>query len=130
MINYLGNHFSAKLLFSYLVVIVVGVLVLVFASQWTLPTAFNRHMNGMGFGMMQGQGPGAGMMQELYSEYRASFNEALTYAALAASVAAIVVSIILSQRVVAPLRAMMDASQRIAEGRYEERVRVQGADEL
>lgn len=130
MINTLRNHLSAKLLFSYLVVIVVGVLVLVFASQWTLPTAFNRHMSGVGLGMMHGQGAGAGMMQELYSEYRASFNEALAYAALAASVVAIVVSIILSRRVIAPLRAMMDASQRIAEGRYEERVRVPGADEL
>ena len=130
MNNYFGNHLNAKLLFSYLVVIVVGVLVLVFASQWTLPTAFNRHMNGLGLGMMHGQAAGAGMMQELYSEYRASFNEALAYAALAASVVAIVVSIILSRRVIAPLRAMMDASQRIAEGQYEERVRVQSADEL
>ena len=130
MINTLRNHLSVKLLFSYLVVIVVGVLVLVFASQWTLPTAFNRHMNGLGLGMMHGQGAGAGMMQELYSEYRASFNEALAYAALAATAVAIIVSIILSRRVIAPLHAMMNASQRIAEGRYEERVQVQSADEL
>jgi histidine kinase len=70
------------------------------------------------------------MMQELYSEYRASFNEALAYAALAATAVAIIVSIILSRRVIAPLHAMMNASQRIAEGRYEERVQVQSADEL
>ena len=63
MINTLRNHLSVKLLFSYLVVIVMGVLVLVFASQWTLPSAFNRHMNGLGLGMMHGQGAGAGMMQ-------------------------------------------------------------------
>lgn len=130
MIDYLRNHLGAKLLFSYLVVIVVGVLVLVIASQWTLPTAFNRHMNGIGLGMMHGQGPGAGMMQDLYREYRASFNEALLYAALAASIVAVIVSIVLSQRVIAPLRAMMNASQRIAEGRYEERVQVQSVDEL
>lgn len=130
MINTLRNHLSVKLLFSYLVVIAVGVLVLVFASQWTLPTAFNRHMNGLGLGMMHGQGASAGMMQELYSEYRASFNEALAYAALAATAVAVMVSIILSRRVIAPLHAMMNASQRIAEGRYEERVQVQSADEL
>ncbi|HEX9840939.1 MAG TPA: ATP-binding protein, partial [Anaerolineales bacterium] len=68
--------------------------------------------------------------ESLYSEYRASFNEALLYAALAASVVAVVVSIALSRRVIAPLRAMMNASQRIAEGRYKERVQVQSADEL
>ena len=130
MMNYLRNHLGAKLLLSYLFVIVVGVFVLVIASQWTLPTAFNRHMNGVGFGMMHGQGAGGGMMQDLYSGYRASFNEALTYAALAASVVAVIVGIMLSRRVIAPLRAMMNASQRIAEGRYEERVQVQSADEL
>jgi len=130
MNEYIRSHLGAKLLFSYLVVIGVGVLVLVIASQWTLPTAFDRHMSGMGFGMMNGQGPGGGMMQDLYSEYRASFNEALTYAALAASVVAVVVSVILSRRLIAPLRAMMNASQRIAEGRYGERVHVRSADEL
>ena len=130
MMNYLRNHLGAKLLLSYLFVIVVGVFVLVIASQWTLPTAFNRHMNGVGFGMMHGQGAGGGMMQDLYSGYRASFNEALAYAALAASVVAIIVGIMLSRRVIAPVRAMMNASQRIAEGSYEERVQVQSADEL
>lgn len=130
MIEYLRNHLGAKLLFSYLVVITVGVLVLVIASQWTLPTAFNRHMNGIGLGMMHGQGPGGGMMQDLYTEYRASFNEALIYAALTATIVAVFVSVMLSQRVIAPLRAMMNASQRIAEGRYDERVQVQSVDEL
>ena len=130
MMNYVRNHLGAKLLLSYLFVIGVGVFVLVIASQWTLPTAFNRHMNGVGFGMMHGQGAGGGMMQDLYSGYRASFNEALTYAALAASVVAVIVGIMLSRRVIAPVRAMMNASQRIAEGRYEERVQVQSADEL
>src|SRR3972149_6129721 len=130
MMNYVRNHLGAKLLLSYLFVIVVGVFVLVIASQWTLPTAFNRHMNGVGFGMMHGQGAGGGMMQDLYSGYRASFNEALAYAALAASVVAIILSIMWGRRVIAPVRAMMNASQRIAEGSYEERVQVQSADEL
>jgi histidine kinase len=85
-------------------------------------------MNGAGLGMMHGQG--AGMMQDLYSEYRASFNEALAVAALAASFVAIIVSLLLTRRVIAPLRAMMNASQRVAQGRYEERVQVQSADEL
>ncbi len=131
MNDYVRNHLGAKILFSYLVVIAVGVLVLALAAQWTLPTAFNRHMNGMGFGMMMGgQGMGAGPMQDFYLDYRASFNEALMYAALAASLVAVIVSIVLSQRVTAPLRAMMNASQRIAEGRYDERVQVGSADEL
>jgi two-component system sensor histidine kinase BaeS len=128
--NYLRNHLGIKLLGSYLVVILVGMLVLVVASQWILPTAFSRHMNGNGFGMMGGQGPGGGMMQGLYSEFRASFNEALLIAGLVASAIAIIVSIILSQSVIAPLRAVMNASQQIADGHYEERLQVRSTDEL
>jgi two-component system, OmpR family, sensor histidine kinase BaeS len=132
MSKYLRTHLGAKILFSYLVVVAVGMLVLVVATQWTLPTAFNRHMNGMGLGMMLGgqSARGAGMMQEFYRDYRASFNEALLIAALAAVFVAVIVSVVLSQRLVAPLRAMMNASQRIAEGRYDERVQVRSADEL
>lgn len=129
MSNYLKNHIGAKLLLTYLVVILIGILVLVIASQWTLPNAFNRHMSGQGLGMMMGR-QGGGMMQDFFQEYRSSFNEALTYAALAASLFAVIASVYFSRRVTAPLRAMMHASQRIAEGHYSERVQVQATDEL
>lgn len=135
--NYFRRHLGVKLLLSYLAIILVGVLVLVLASQFILPASFNRHMAGMGMnigsgmgGMMGNQGQGAGRMSQLYQDFRASFNEALLYAALAATVVAIVLSLYLSRNVVAPVRAMSLASQRIADGRYEERVQVRGEDEL
>jgi two-component system, OmpR family, sensor histidine kinase BaeS len=40
------------------------------------------------------------------------------------------VSVYFSRRIVAPLTQMMKASQRISEGRYDERVQVKGGDEL
>lgn len=140
MLDTFRRHLSAKLFFSYLIIIVVGSLALIVASQFSAPTAFNRHMAGMmgpganqmmgGMGQMMG-GPGqGGTDQLLYQDFRASFNEALFYAVLAAVVVAVLVSIVFSRSVVAPLRAMMDASQRIAGGNYSERVRVYGNDEL
>ena len=45
--RYFRRHLSAKLLLSYLAIIVVGVAVLIIASQFILPTSFNRHMVGM-----------------------------------------------------------------------------------
>ena len=69
-------------------------------------------------------------MSQLYTDFRASFNEALLYAALAAMVVAIVLSFYLSRSVIAPVRAMSLAAQRIADGRYDERVQVNGEDEL
>jgi len=47
MTDYFRRHLGAKLLLSYLAIIVVGVTVLIVASQFILPTSFNRHMAGM-----------------------------------------------------------------------------------
>lgn len=133
MIDCFHRHLGAKLLISYLAIVVVGVVVLIIASQFILPTSFNRHMGGMmGNGMgMGGQGFGNNdPMSQLYVDYRTSFNEALTYAALAAMIAAVFLSLLLSRNVIAPVRAMTQATQRIADGRYDERVQVYGRDEL
>ena len=51
MLDYFRRHLGAKIFFSYLIVIALGMLVLVVASQFLLPSAFNRHMAGM---MMNG----------------------------------------------------------------------------
>lgn len=139
MTDYIRRHLGAKLLLSYLAIIVVGVAVLIIASQFILPTSFNRHMAGMGM-MNDGMGMGMGMgnqgfgnpnsMPQLYIDFRASFNEALTYAALAAMIVAVAFSLFLSRSVIAPILAMSLATQRISEGRYDERVRSHGKDEL
>lgn len=135
MSDYIRQHLGARLLVSYLAIVLVGVIVLVITSQSILPASFNRHMQGFGQGSMMGQMMGAGqggpgMMGQFYGDYRAGFNEALGYAVLAAVAVAVVLSLVLSRSIVAPLRRMSAASQRIAEGRYDERVQVSGADEL
>jgi two-component system sensor histidine kinase BaeS len=133
MADYFRRHLGAKLLLSYLAIIAVGVAVLIIASQFILPSSFNRHMAGMGMmgGMMGNQGNGnSNAMSELYLDFRASFNEALMYAALAATIVAVVFSLYLSRNVIAPVHAMSLATQRIADGRYEKRVQVSGEDEL
>jgi histidine kinase len=138
--KYIRERISAKLLLSYLAVLVVGVAVLLVAVAFATPAAYNRHMlpemmgtpmpgtPGMGMGMGRGQGsgqPGLGL-----TNFRAGVLESLQYAVFAALIVAVLVSVFFSRSIVAPLRAMMSASQRIAEGHYDERVVVNGADEL
>jgi two-component system, OmpR family, sensor histidine kinase BaeS len=142
MIQYFRSHLVAKIFLTYLIVILVGMLVLVSATQFALPTAFDRHMSGMviapgGMGIrmtgpfiMGGQANGPVTMQVLYPGFRASTNEALLWAILAAGLLALIVSVVLSRRIVAPLQAIMSASQRVADGQYNERVKVTGMDEL
>jgi histidine kinase len=137
MINYFHQRLGAKIFLSYLAVMLVGAVVLIIASQFLLPASFNRHMagmedmmgNGMGMGMGN-QGFGRGGPPQLFADFRASFNEALMYAVMAAMAAAVALSLLFSRRVVAPVRAMSLAAQRIADGRYNERVQVNGEDEL
>jgi len=136
MIQYFRRHLGAKLFLTYLAVILIGALVLVFTTQFALPTAFNRHMGKMGLGQAglgghgAGAGPGLGMMADLYAGFQASFNEALLWSILAAGLFALVASLVLSRRFAAPLRTMMAASQRISHGQYSERVGNIGTDEL
>lgn len=131
MVDYFRKHLGAKIFFSYLVVIVLGVAVLVIASQFILPTAFNRHMSGMMNGeMMSGMMGSSDAMSQLYIDFRTSFNEALMYATFAAMLAALALSFLFSRSVVAPVLVMSRATQRIADGRYDERVQAVGEDEL
>src|SRR5512134_823365 len=137
MANYFKQYLGAKLFLSYLAIILMGVIVLIMASQFILPGSFNRHMTGMGMmnGMMNGMmgnqdAENVGNMAQLYTDFRASFNEALIYAALAATFVAVLLSVYLSRSIIAPVRAMSLATQRIADGHYKERVQVGGEDEL
>jgi histidine kinase len=145
MMNYIRTHLGLKLFLSYFAVILVGVCVLALTVPAVLPRAFSRHLGNMGatsgMGMMgsgpgQGQGfgfgsgQGAGMMSELFIGFRAGVFESVAWAAGAAVLVAVWFSLLLSRRILRPLRDMMQASQRVAEGHYDERVRVSGADEL
>jgi signal transduction histidine kinase len=127
MLSYIRRHLGLKLFFSYLVVIVMGVVVLATTAEMVVPTSFQRHMAAMGpvmSSMMVGS-PQA-LDQSLYTNFQAAVSEALTMAAVAATVTAVIASILISRQVVAPVQAMMAASRRIAEGHYGERVRVAG----
>ena len=137
MIAYLRRHLGIKLFLSYLIVILVGVVILAGTTHFALPGAFERHMirmgtggTGMGPGMMGPPGAGLGQAQDLYINFRASFNEALALAVFVSVALALVVSMIFSRGVIAPVQGMMSVSQRIAEGHYNERVQVRGEDEL
>ncbi|GAB4416820.1 MAG: ATP-binding protein [Anaerolineales bacterium] len=148
MIDFFRKHLGAKLFLSYLLVIVAGGIVLMLTTRFTAPTAFQRHLGMMGHmedgnmmgnpgiqtgpGMRRGQdnSQGSGYASELYINFQQSLSEALTWAALAAGTAALGLSLFLSQRVVRPVRAMRQASQRIAAGEYSERVQEHGTDEL
>ena len=123
------RHLGIKIFISYLAVILVGVIVLLSASEFSVPSAFDRHMADMQTMMNTGMG-GAMMDTDLFTSFRFAVNEALVIGTLASMLAAILVSLFVARQVVAPVRAMMLASQRIAEGHYDERVQVKARGEM
>jgi signal transduction histidine kinase len=123
------RRLGLKLFFSYLVVIVIGSIVLVGIAQLAIPAVFSRHLYAMSqsMSMMMGGHPTpTALNQDLYNNFQQGVVEALTWATLAAFITALFVSWFVSRQVVLPIRQMMAASQRIAEGRYAERVAVPG----
>ena len=126
MLQSIRKRLGLKLFLSYLVVIVVGMLVLVTTTRLVIPTAFQHHMADMGPSMSQMMGQNGMMGQSIFGNFQAAVVEALLWASLAATLAAIIVSWFVSHQVVTPLQRMMQASQRIADGHYDERVQVPG----
>lgn len=120
------RHLGWKLFLSYLIIIVVGVVSLALTAELQTPAAINRHMAQMA-AMMGGS---TGMMTDLTESFSRAVNEVLLVAASLAFATAVLVSTFVTRRIVKPVQEMKAASQRIAGGRYDERVQVMGEDEL
>ncbi|MBI3942736.1 MAG: HAMP domain-containing protein [Chloroflexi bacterium] len=122
----LERRLGWKLFLSYLIVVMVGTVVLASTAKFEAPVALSRHMAHMETMM----GDNAGLAADLRDSFVAAVNEVLVVAALAAALAAVIVSIFTTRRIVGPIQAMMQASQRIAAGDYHQRVQILSEDEL
>jgi len=127
MLSYIRSHLGVKLFLSYLIVILVGVIALATTVEFTAPSAFDRHLAAMS-SMMSNmiKERTLSLEQDLFENYRAAVTESMAIAAGIAAAVAVLVSVLITQQVIAPVRNMMEASQRIAEGHYDERVPVRG----
>jgi len=133
MLGRIRRRLGIKLFISYLAIILTGIIVLAASAELVIPAAFRNHMSHMmGEAMIDVMGNHMG--EDLYTSFRNAFNEALSRAALAAFLSALVVSVFITRKVITPLREMTAASKKIADGQYEQRVKVPGrpddADEL
>ena len=123
MIRYFRLRLVAKLFISYLIVILVGVVVLSTAAELVVPRAFNRHLAAMNAVI---EDSSVSLDMDLFDNFHTAVNESLMMGTLAAFLVAVLASLFISRQVVNPIRAMQTASQRIAEGHYDERVNVAG----
>ena len=125
------RHLGWKIFLSYLVVILVIIIVMVSAAIFVAPSAFDRHLTAMEQMTAEDttrESEVTDLEADLFANFRVAINESLRLATIAAFIAAVTVSIFVSRRIVAPIRSMMNASQRIADGHYDERVDLPGGN--
>mgnify|MGYP002713071235 CR=1 FL=1 len=125
VIRYFRRRLGLKLFFSYLFLVIVGALTILLVMEVAIPRTFARHIADMdplygGQGMM-GMG-NSGMMSGLFLQFKSAVTEATLMAITVATLIAIVISIFISRRLITPVRAMMQASQQIAQGNLHHRV--------
>lgn len=129
MLSHMRSRLSWKLFLSYLLVVLIGAAVLMLAAELAIPSSFDRHMVGMSEMMERladSRSMGRQMNSSLFSNFRTAVREALFWAGLAALLAAGLASLLISRRVITPIKEMMQASQHIAEGHFQERVTIPG----
>jgi len=115
-----------KLLLAFLVVIGSGAVV-VAGTAWLLaPVAFGEHLGIMARHL----GPDPKLADDLFAGFRRAVNLSVLVAVGASVLVALAVAVFVARRIVEPVEAMGAAAQRIAAGRYGERVPVASQDEL
>jgi histidine kinase len=122
----LRRRLGWKLFASYLLVVLVGAVVLWTTVQALAPAALSPHIALM-TRLVSGR---PDLVATLFDTIFGAMTTALAVATVAAILTALAVSLFVTRRIVAPVLAMTRASQRVAEGRYAERVPVPSEDEL
>ncbi len=110
----------ARLLWSHLMVVVIGVGVLVIAARQLGEAFVNDHLSSMG-PMMGGQA-NAMDTAEFEAGVRSSFNRALWWAAGVSALAAAGAALFAARRLLVPVEEVRTMTRRLATGAYHERV--------
>lgn len=121
-----------RIVAAHMVVVIVGVtVILVMAwvtTQHLVPASVQARVDDLA----QAQDPEAVTQATaaLLDTFRNSIFTAVLVAALGAIIAGLVSGLLLARQILRPLQEIASSSQRIADGRYSERVAVSGNDEL
>jgi len=114
-----------KLFLSYLAIVLVGMVALGGTAFLFAPAALDRHI-----AQMQTLMQSPALAEDLRLNFYDAIGEILTVSTMAAIAAAAIISVFVTQRIVKPVRQIMEASARIAAGDYRHRVEVHEEDEL
>jgi signal transduction histidine kinase len=119
-----------RLFASYLLIIAVGCFTLYWAGDAFASFFSSQHMGGMMTQMRHASPMMEAMAIDLNAAYREATQQAMVWGLSVSALVAGAVSLFVSQRIVAPIRKMQRAGQRIAAGQYQERLDPQAPGEI
>ncbi len=119
-----------RLFASYLLIIAVGCFTLYWAGDAFASFFSSQHMGGMMTQMRHASPMMESMAIDLNAAYREATQQAMVWGLSVSALVAGAVSLFVSQRIVAPIRKMQRAGQRIAAGQYQERLDPQAPGEI
>lgn len=119
-----------RLLASYLLVILVSCFTLYWAGYAFADYFFERQLGGM-MRQMQHMNPMMqAMAEDLNVAYRQATERSMIWGLVVSALIAGIVALFVTRRIAAPVRRMQRASQRIAAGRYQERLETSAPGEI
>ncbi|RME99873.1 MAG: HAMP domain-containing protein, partial [Chloroflexi bacterium] len=122
-----------RIIAGHMLVVIVGVLMLSLMSEWfilrTTPDTLRPYINAL-IQADTAQAVEQTTTQLIEAFYRDAVFRALLVAAIGAILAGLLTSLFLAREILHPLQQITRSSQRIAQGRYSERVAIPTATEL
>ena len=119
-----------RLFASYLLIILVGCFTLYWSGDAFVSFFSNQRMGGMMTQMRHTSPMMEAMATDLDAAYREATQQSMVWGMGVAALVAGAVSLFVSQRIVAPIRKMQRAGQRIAAGQYQERLNPHAPGEI
>ncbi|MDX1688189.1 MAG: HAMP domain-containing sensor histidine kinase [Candidatus Promineifilaceae bacterium] len=121
-----------RIVAAHMVVVIVGVTVILLMARVTTQYLVPASVQARVADLAEAQDPEAvaRATTALLDTFRNSIFTAVLVAALGAIVAGLISGLMLARQILRPLQEIASSSQRIADGRYSERVAVPGSDEL
>lgn len=118
-----------RLLSSYLLIILVGCVTLYLAGEAFALFFFEQHMGGM-MAYMNGTNMMDAMAADLESAYQRASRQGMFWGVATSALVASAVAFFVTGRIVAPVKEMQSASERIASGQYQGRLNPQAPGEI
>ncbi len=126
LLNLLRQRLAWRLLLSYFLVLIIGVVSLDVAAELQAPRTLARNL-----ARLPGlQGIDAAVLADLQVTLQRSEHDELMVGTLIGARVAIAASAFITHRILVPIQAMKSASQQIAAGDYRQRIEPPGQDEL